>query len=106
MNDSALMVTEYIGDITRPTLNSFDLDLRTRELTLYFSETVNATSVNPFGIFLVSAVGGDISYRLTGGRVDSTDGPVIVFILSIADSNGIKAADGLATSNDTTFIAI
>ena len=106
LNESALMVTEYIGDITRPTLNAFDLNLKTRELTLYFSETVNATSVNPFGILLVNAVNGDTRYRLSGGQVNSTDGPVIILILSITDKNGIKAAEGLATSNDTTYIAV
>ena len=106
LNTSALMVTEYTRDTTRPSLNGFDLNLKTRELTLYFSETVNSSSVNPFGILLVNAVDGDTRYRLTGGDVVSEDGPVIVLVITITDKNGIKAAEDLATSNDSTYIAI
>ena len=102
-NNSAQQVAEYTPDTTRPRLEAFDLNMRTREITLYFSETVNATSLIPLGIRIVN---GDVQYQLTGGEVISSDGPIIIIIVTITDKNEIKARDTLAVSRNTTYIAI
>jgi hypothetical protein len=114
---SSKTTADYIADVTAPTLVSFKLDLTTEELTLSFSETVDAASV---AISL-----GDRRYQLVGsiactdgnnldmvayvdvvGTTASVDGPEIVIKLSLDTLNTIKAQRGLATSTDDTFIIV
>ena len=102
--ETGQMVAEYIPDATRPLLISFDLDFFNRELTLFFSETVNASSVNPIGIAFTN--NGTTTYRLTGGMVLSDDGPMITFSITTTDKNAIKALPDLATNPDNTFISL
>jgi hypothetical protein len=98
------MVADYIADTTRPQLMSFNLNFFTRELTLFFSETVNASSVDPVGIAFTN--NDNTVYRLTDGTVLSDDGPEITFLLTVTDKNNIKALPDLAISEDSTFISL
>ena len=107
-NTSAKQVTTYIYDTTKPELLSFDFSLSTRRVTLVFSETVNASSLNPTGIIIVnnqSTTPGQ-SYRLTNGYLMSTDSTTIIFELTVFDKNAIKALDNLAVSNETLYFSI
>ena len=104
--NESLMVTEFIPDTTRPRLESFDLNMLTKELVLTFSETVNASTIDPASLSFVDSPGGISRYTLTGGNVTSDDGPIIVIIIITTDKNSIKAVEDLAISNETTYISI
>jgi hypothetical protein len=109
LGDNAIEVLEYYPDVTAPKLDSFSLNLTSETLTLSFSETVSAASLMPNLLTLQNdaCVGaGSASVQLTGGSVESTDGPVVVLSLVDADLNQIKWNVGLATSLVNTFIVL
>ena len=103
----ALQVSTFTPDNTAPTLDAIDLDLDARILTLYFSETVNSSSLNVSGIVLV---GGDRptdqTYQLTSSFTESLDDPVIEIQLTREDFNEIKILTQLATNENDTFLII
>ena len=105
---SAKEVTTYIRDTTSPELDRFDLVANTRELTLYFNEVVNATSLDPRQITFQNT---DVSYptreyTLTNGSIESNDGLTIQMIISVEDKNNIKALGDLLTEAGNTYISI
>ena len=102
----SLIVTDFTPDTTRPRLISFDLNMRTRELELTFSETVNASSFDLTSLTFVDSPQGTMRHTLTGGNVTSSDGPIISITISTMDKNSIKTLEGLAVSNETTYIRI
>ena len=103
----AQQVSRFTPDTIDPTLDAFDLDLDARILTLYFSETVNSSSLNVSGIRLA---GGDQAttqtYQLTSSFTDSSDGPVIEVQLTRDDFNDIKVLTELATDENNTFLIL
>ena len=66
--DSAIPVSAYIPDSTKPELQSFDLDLNTGQLTLKFTETVNTTTLHVEKLIFQDAerINATINYTLTG----------------------------------------
>ena len=119
---NATQVLEFTADETDPRLVSFDLDLSLDTLTFRFSETVDASSLDPTQLTLLSGSLTDAlmdnssnttadyftNYTLTGGentplRVDSTE---LVLKLSFDDRNEIRKLTDLAVSNSSTFVAI
>jgi hypothetical protein len=103
----ALPVSTYTADNTSAVLEEFDLDLDLRVLTLYFSESVNASSVNVSGIVLVGGQDPDDElFRLEESYVNSTDGPNIDIVLPRNDFNIIKTLTRLATNENDSFIEI
>ena len=91
----ALDTDLVISDDTRPTLESFALDMDSANLTLTFSETVNASSLDPSGITLHSA---NNTYTLTGGLAIDWYSTLVVMNLNDADFDRIKSMIGLCTS--------
>ena len=106
---TAIQVTRYQDDITRPRLEAFDLDMNLGELTLTFSETVNVTTLDVTEILLLNNEDSNItqSYSLTNASYSrSPDWPIFVLQIGPTDLNEIKRLVYLAISNDTTFIQL
>ena len=89
-------VTIYTPDTTEPQLLRFTLDLTEETLTLFFSETVNVSSIDVTGITLQSDLTGAISVALTNASVSTENGPVVILQLSQLDLNRLKNAEELA----------
>ena len=106
--DAGIQVSAFVPDTIPPQLVAFDLNLVTEQLTLYFSETVNASSLNVSGLTLLSARSGSFPRvrRLVGGTVLSADSTVIFVQLGAPDLNYIKSISGFATSQANTYITI
>ncbi len=107
-SSSALKVSQYTPDQTRPQVVSFDLNLSSERLTLTFSETVNSSSVDTSGLVIQSAAFGDSPgmRRLEGGSVLTPDDTVVEIQLDASDLNYIKSVSSLATSESNTYLLI
>jgi hypothetical protein len=111
-DDSALQVlpTGYTRDSTFPRLDSFEINLSTEQLILIFSETVQATSLDPTQITLQSrinsATAGTRIVGLTGGIMPQENSRTIVLQLSEDDANTIKRYADIATSRVDTFLSL
>ena len=105
-----LIASSYEADMTNPELITFDLDMNADILTLYFSESVNISSLYIPEITLQSEnSAAPISYTFleTGGTSTlSSNGPIIVLNIGQTDSDNIKQMEGLATVSDNTFISV
>ena len=115
-SDSALGITNYTADFIEPELERFDLDMDGPTLTLYFSETVNVSSMNVSGITLQSSKvfmdGMTQYYMLTdlpepyGSHSTSESGHIVVIEIGESDSNVIKFLTELAQDDNSTYIAV
>ena len=108
-NISAQRVADggYMKDMTRPDLESFELDLDSAELTLYFSETVN---VDSFKIDTITIQGSILdatdSYTLTVGSLSLNNSDTIIVYLSDFDLNMIKVDRNIATDLNNTVLTL
>ena len=85
---------------------SYDFNLGLGFITLYFSETVDPTTLDPNAFTIQSAPAFPVdSQHLTGVTTNSTAGPVIQVFLRVADSDAIKQTPGFATARGNTFLA-
>ena len=110
-DNDALNVSQYIEDNVEPSLDRFDLNVSSGVIVLYFSETVNASTLDVTGFALqndndtVSVSPG--YYRLTNV---SSSSPENYYSLQIFigddDLNVIKADYSLAIGNDSTYISV
>ena len=105
--ENAVRVSNFTADLTPPELERFDLNLTSDTLTLYFSETVNASSLDPSQItFVENADGSGAAYTLRAGSPVIRDDPVVTVSLDNDDLNVIKILFTLATEQQNTFISI
>jgi hypothetical protein len=98
----------FVGDETAPEINGFTFDLDDERIRLNFTEIVNVTSLDLTTIRFQSASGdgSTVNYTLTGGTaVTAGDSRSLVIALTDADVTQIKLLSGLATGDDTTFVA-
>ena len=103
----AMQVASYQPDITAPVLLSFDLDMNSGVVTLYFNEVVNAESLNVLTITVHnSTVPTDSFHKLTEGSNSEVNSTEIEVYLDITDLNAIKLDRNLATSNTSTALSI
>lgn len=107
---NALQANMYIGDGRNPRLLGFDFNMNNGYLTLYFSETVNVSTINFGGVTLQLdssvATNSTSSYTLTKGVVlTPSNSPNVVLVLNNNDLNALKTR-GIATSNLTTWITL
>ncbi|KAL5488650.1 hypothetical protein EMCRGX_G017626 [Ephydatia muelleri] len=106
----AIPSVAYIGDTTDPALLSFDLDMNSQVLTLYFSETMHYSSLNISSISLQSSfnVSSPLqSYRLTGGTAfPSASNDVVVLVNLITSDTDVLKIRKIAISNATTWLTI
>ena len=96
-----------LPDNTHPVLDAFLFDLDAGMITLIFSETVNASTINVTEITLQSHFNNsDFTYQLTGGVPSTINQPTVTVNLTVEDLNAIKEIRGLATGFDNTFISV
>ena len=111
-----LNVTVYGDDMTRPELTAFDFDVDSGLLTLYFSESANASSLNIQEITLQPSRYVNtptFSYTLDsigpppeGSFSNSTDGPIVMVYIGDDDLNEVKRIPELATLVNNTYISV
>ena len=107
-------VAVFIPDERQPILLSFELDMTLERLTLSFSETVNASSLNIEGVTILNEnftssrtlVGGYVLNPSEGGSALGPNDPILIVQLDQDDLNYIKSITDLATEAEDTFIAI
>ena len=107
-HDNALSVRNFTADITRPELESFDLNFSTERLILTFSETVNSSSFDPTGIVILesrSATSPNLR-NLEGGSVLTPFGTIVQLQLDASDLNYMKSIVDLASSQSNTYLAL
>ena len=105
--DNALPVAQLIPDRTDPILRAFEVNLTSEVITFYFSETINADTVDvTMFTFQNSISSATLSYPLTDSTVLTMNSPELSIQLSETDSNGIKFIDGLLTSINNTFLSV
>ena len=107
LSSSALRTAQFTTDVVLPRLESFNLALASNTLVLRFSEVVNASSLQTFGITLQNErLRPTESYTLSSSSFTSSSDDVQIDIqLSTADINAIKALERLAVSNSSVYIA-
>ena len=113
--EEGLVPLDFFPDITPPELWDFDLNLTSHELTLYFSETVRARTLNINAITLqnreMREEGGEY-VTLTMGDLPlftqsfTDDYHILVLNLGQRDTDVVKAFTDLATHHNNTYIAI
>ena len=111
--EEALNVSIYTEDTLNPVLEAFSFNVSSGEITLTFSETVNATSLQVAGFTLQAVtnasflVEGEGLYQLTLESTSSqSNNHILVITVQGDDLNLIKRDTTLATSNQTTYISI
>lgn len=105
--DSAMQITSHVEDNTRPSLDSFDLDLDNGVLTLVFNESVNITTFDMTQLTLQSDMSGPSStYTIIGGVPTQRLSTTIDLSLLVSDLNAIKALPGLASLRGNTYLSI
>jgi hypothetical protein len=95
----------FTPDTTSPTLVDFALNMNTGVITLFFSETVNGSSINVEGVTFAAAVGG-AGVSLTTSFPEAAYSDSLSITLSLADLNELKRVTGLCTAAETTFMII
>ena len=99
----------FIEDTTGPILESFLLDMTSRQLLLTFDEPVEASSFQVAGISIQSMPGvsdPSLCYQITDGIIPSGNGVQIVVDLSDADINALQSRPNVATTLSNTFLSM
>ena len=101
-------VSVYTEDRTKPRLETFEVDMDSRMLFLFFSETVNISSIQVDGITLQDAmIAIDTTVTLeppTGPT--GTDSAIIPIIMSVFDSNYLTSLTNLYNSLNDSYISV
>ncbi|CAM9797047.1 unnamed protein product, partial [Ectocarpus fasciculatus] len=104
---------DIVVDTVSPELLRFDLNMNEGILQLYFSEPINASSIDTSKILFQNkyyVVGNHLIngtvYRLTGGETSDTNGAVITIFLSELDLTGIKNSWNLARLQSSSYLLI
>merc|ERR1712166_1208481 len=97
----------HIEDSTFAELQSFDMNLELRTLTLHFDEIMNPETLVPSAITIRAAKNSDAEpkYTLTNSASSSVAGQVVVITLSNEDFLGLGLKNGLATNQVDTYNA-
>jgi hypothetical protein len=127
----AMSAKKFTADSTKPVLESFNLDLTAGTLTLFFSETVEAGSLDLTHVYIHGTPESTEVVRLVGNGdgmtvrdppshafktldvllsasqdADEKDEPFIVIALGFADLNSLKERENTATSDQNTYITV
>jgi len=128
--DNSMFAAVFFDDMTSPVLEQFDLDLTLNTLTLTFTESVDAKTLDVTQI-TISGPGGANPVPLTGNGIGAStrpapthgyktlpelqssnadelepNGPVVVIALGFADANSLKLREEMATSATNTYISV
>ena len=105
--EDAKQVDEVTPDDSSPVLRGFAFNLTAETLTLTFSETVRASTLDPKQITLLGSNSGPSqNYTLTGGESTSVNSTVVRINLTFHDLNQLKILTSLVTSPNNSFISI
>ena len=99
-----LEASTHTPDTTRPELVSYTTNLTAETLTLTFTETVNASSLNFSAFTLQDFFEGTYSYTLTSGTVQEEDSTIIVLTFSLMDLNEIKRITEIYTDRTNSWL--
>ena len=109
VDGSALAVTVFTPDATPPNITTFDLRNAPNGvdiiLTVVFSETVNASTVDPTSFTLFDAPGSPNNYTLTGGIVTLVNSAEIDILITPGDLAAIKSRGPLASTVDAGYLS-
>ena len=101
-------VSVYTEDRTKPQLETFEVDMDSRMLFLFFSETVNISSIQVDGITLqdaMRAIGTTVTLEPPTGPTGS-DSAIIPIMLSIFDSNYLTSLTNLYNGLNDSYISV
>ena len=107
--EAAINASSVVADVTAPSLMEFRFDLDSGQLSLTFTETVLASSVNTTAFSLQSsttATNDTLMYALTGGTILTSNGPLLTIELSADDLDEIKLIPGLAADITSTYLTL
>ena len=112
--EEGIVTTIFVPDMVRPQLWSFDLNLTSDQLILYFSETVLARSLNISEIILQNRqLAASEQHTLQMGDPplfsvlpSEDDYHILVVDLGTNDTNILKVFTDLATHEDNVYISI
>uniref|UniRef100_A0A1X7V1F8 Uncharacterized protein n=1 Tax=Amphimedon queenslandica TaxID=400682 RepID=A0A1X7V1F8_AMPQE len=106
-SESGQQSGRVIPDTTSPNLLSFDLNMDSNLLILYFDEVVNVDSVDITTLTLLnSSVEPQSSYTIRDGATSFDNSTIIEVFIMDSDLNAIKLDRFLATSINDTFLSI
>ena len=106
-NNQARAVSNYTQDLTRPTLQSYQLDMNTGQLYFTFSEPILVSSVQPNAIMIQNGSALTSTLRLTGGVLNTSVATSLSVLVHIDknDLDMLKSLRNLATETNDTFIS-
>ena len=102
---STIPVTDFKPDTTSPNLDKFALDMNLGIMTIWFSETVNASSLYISSLTLQDLTTASSNYTLTDSTSSQTDSTTLIVYLSLTDLNAIKSNRYIVTSRTDTFLS-
>ena len=103
---AALQVSTYTGDVAKPLLEAFSVDLDAGTVALTFSETVNPALFVPTALTMQSSSTDTSSYTLLGGkRITQNASLVVEFELDKSDLEAIKRNDKLMTETKSSYLS-
>ena len=100
--------TPHTADTTGPKLTTFTrFDLNRGELELSFDETVNASSLVPSNIRLISLFQNPVGMiSMSGGSTTSANGASIVYKMSTTDVNNVKKNSNVCTHRGNCYVQL
>ena len=107
----AMFVRNFMADVTRPQLTSWELDMNEGRMYMTFDEPVDFLSFSPDELTLQSGVrAAESSFSLTGhaGLIpsDVDASTLLVFQLRQADVDFVKAIINLGTSQNNSYLSM
>ena len=96
----------FVKDTTPPYLLWFDLDLNSGVLSLFFSEPVNANTLDPTQVTLQNGVIASVSVTLSNATTTTSSNGFMIVLQLHSDADRIKASTELATSAGNTFLSL
>ncbi|KAL5489590.1 hypothetical protein EMCRGX_G018700 [Ephydatia muelleri] len=105
-NQSAQQAKDVIANTIPPMLLGFSLDMNLTVLTLTFSETVSAPTLQVSSLILQDGANSSNTFTLTGGTTQLANSSVIKVTLSVSDSNLLKQRYTIATSVNNTYLLL
>ena len=105
--EAARKAVNFINDTTRPELVAFDLNMTSDLLTLYFSETVSASSFDARMITFLNNQTNQEQWKLMyRGLLLSNDSTEMIMKLDNRDLNEIKIREHLSTDKTNTYLSV
>ena len=109
VDSEAIKVSIYTEDVSPPEVDTFELRNAANGVDVYlvvvFSETINASTVDPMSFTLLQAPSSAVMYTLTGGNVTLIDSTEIVILFTRTDLNAIKALYPLGSTVNNTYLS-